>query len=382
MRPDRLTVGSIAVLTVCSLSAFRDNPRDAYTWVAKGLNAVGIRTYADLREVNVAERPAGWDSYENWSDGWDYEDWSRVKRIDLGGRNLAFADASGAFLANADLSHADLTGAEFGSAQLQGADLSFAQLQGADLSSAQLQGADLSVAQLQGANLSGAHLQGANLRGAQLQGSDLERVQLEGADLRDTNLWRAMAGHALWDLADLRSSSVQPMTDADINALVSEASKGIPDEGRRTATAETLSGALRTEKRSPGPDFPDEWRSEANVMFSPGDPKPEPLDWGRPKWATEQDYDANLGTFLADLACRGDVPEAQTRGLARRALIEATLDGKPERVWHALFANQITDGGCPPAEGLPGDIRRRLEELAAQGATTTASPASTAPPAE
>ena len=87
IRPDRLTVGLAAVVAVCSLSAFRDNPRDPYTWVAKGLNAlnVGIRTYADLREVNVAERP----------DGWDGKDWSKVTRVDLRGRNLAFADASG-----------------------------------------------------------------------------------------------------------------------------------------------------------------------------------------------------------------------------------------------------------------------------------------------
>ena len=36
-------------------------------------------------------------------DGWDGKDWSKVKRVDLRGRNLAFADATRAFLANADL---------------------------------------------------------------------------------------------------------------------------------------------------------------------------------------------------------------------------------------------------------------------------------------
>jgi hypothetical protein len=58
---------------VCSLSAFRDNPENPAAWLAKGINAVGIRTYADLREVSVAEPP----------DGWDGKDWSKVKRVDL-----------------------------------------------------------------------------------------------------------------------------------------------------------------------------------------------------------------------------------------------------------------------------------------------------------
>lgn len=61
IRPNRLTVGLMAALIVCSLSAFRDDPQAPYTWVAKALNAYGIRTYADLREANLAERPDGWD---------------------------------------------------------------------------------------------------------------------------------------------------------------------------------------------------------------------------------------------------------------------------------------------------------------------------------
>ena len=59
----------------------------------------------------MAERP----------DGWDGKDWSKVKRVDLRGRNLAFADATRAFLANADLRGANLTGAVLSEGQLQGA---------------------------------------------------------------------------------------------------------------------------------------------------------------------------------------------------------------------------------------------------------------------
>ena len=140
---------------------------------AKLLNFVGIRTYADLREVNVAERP----------DGWDGKDWSKVERVDLRGRNLAFADATGVFLANADLRGADLKGADLQFAEVQGADLSGAHLQGVDLNGAYLQGADLSGAHLQGANLVLTHLQGAELRGTELQGADLSGAELQAASV-------------------------------------------------------------------------------------------------------------------------------------------------------------------------------------------------------
>ncbi len=241
IRPDRLTVGLISVLIVGSLSAFHDNPQDPYTWGAKALNAIGIRTYADLREANVAEPPAGWDR----------KDWGEVKRVDLRDRNLAFADATRAFLANADLRGTDLTGAVLERAelqgtvfydeernrppQLQGADLSEAQLPGAHLGFAQFQGADLTQAQLQGADLGQAQLQGADLRMAQLQGADLRLAQLQGAelawhlpfsgaigpwvqgaDLRETLLWRADVGIVpmYWYLADLRGSTVVSMADS------------------------------------------------------------------------------------------------------------------------------------------------------------------------
>ena len=140
-------------LIVCSLGAFWVDPRNPDSWMGKGLNAlkfVGIRTYADLREVNVAEPP----------DAWDGKDWDKVKQVDLEGRNLSFADASGAFLANANLRGANLAGA----------DLSFAQLEGTDLRGAEIRGTKLWETQLQDASLRAAQLQGADLRSAQLQG--------------------------------------------------------------------------------------------------------------------------------------------------------------------------------------------------------------------
>ena len=359
----RAADGSVAVF---SLSAPAPALGEIDPTPAKLLNFVRIRTYANLREVEVAQMPQDWDG----------QDWGEIKRVDLRDRNLAFADATSAFLANADLRGATLTDAQLGfaqlqgadlraarlqgavlwqaqlqgallaeaqlqgarlqganlqganlgsaelwsatlsranlqganlkGAQLQGADLSHAQLQGADLNQAQLQGAQLGSANLQGASLQGALLQGADLRAAQLQGADLSQAQLQGADLRQARLqgadlrgariWRIRGNDALWDLADLRGSTASPMTDAEIDALISEATKGVADEEARKARTDTLSAMLQI-GNSPGPEFPAQWRSEPNVLFEAGDPQPEPFAWGAPRWATERAYDEDLASL-------------------------------------------------------------------------------------
>ena len=114
----RAADGSVAIF---SLSASEQAFREIDPTPAKLLNFVRIRTYADLREVEVAQMPQDWDG----------RDWGEIKRVELRDRNLAFADATSAFLANADLRGATLTGAQLGFAQLQGADLRAARLQGA-----------------------------------------------------------------------------------------------------------------------------------------------------------------------------------------------------------------------------------------------------------
>ena len=115
-------------------------------------------------------------------------------------------------------------------------------------------------------------------------------------------------------------------------------------------------------------------------MFEAGDPQPEPFEWGNRKWATERAYDEDLAKLLGELACGRDVAEAQTRGLAPRALEGARAQGsEADRLWPRLFAARVIGTDCPPAEGLPGDVRRRLEELAAQGDAAAASPQATPP---
>jgi uncharacterized protein YjbI with pentapeptide repeats len=414
------------IIVALSISASVQSPRDSQGSVvvfslnehvlrefdptpSKLLNFVRVRTYADLREAEVAQMPPDWAG----------KDWGEVKRVELRARNLAFADATSAFLANADLRGATMTGAQLGFAQLQGADLRAAQLQdavlwqaqlqsallaearlqgarlqganlqnvnlgsaelrSATLSRANLQGVDLRKAQLQGADLSHAQLQGADLSQAQLQGAQLGNANLQGADLRGTGIWRARGNDAIWDFADLRASSVQEMAASEIDALIGEATKGIADEDTRKARTDALTAMLRTDD-SPGSEFPEQWRSEPNVMFETGDPQPEPFAWGDRKWTTEQAYDEELAAFLGDLACGRDVAEAQIRGLARRALEPARPSERaPDRLWPRLFAARVSGADCPPAEGLPGDLRRRLEELAAQGDAAVAPPQA-APP--
>jgi uncharacterized protein YjbI with pentapeptide repeats len=330
-----------------------------------------------------------------------------VQGADLIGAQLQGANLSSAHLQGADLSSAQLQGADLSSARLQGALLADAQLQGANLIHAQLQGAMLSVvttaavdifehdppvtvltgrAQLQGADLIGAELQGADVRAGQFQGVDLRAARLQGA-LMTTELlrevepmsWSVQLNDVQWDLADLRGSSVQPMTASDVDALIIEATKGIPDEGRRSRIVELLTAALRIDKRPVKPDFPEEWRSAPNVMFEPSDPEPEPFSWGRPMWATEHAYDQDLAKFVGDPACGTEVPEPQTRGLARRAIATSS---EADRLWPRLFAARLIGPRCPPAKRLPDYMRRQLEELAAQGDAAVASPASPPDPAE
>ena len=102
-------------------------------------------------------------------------------------------------------------------------------------------------------------------------------------------------------------------------------------------------------------------------MFEAGDPKPEPFDWGPRKWATEEAYDEDLAAFLGDLACGRDVPEAQTRASPARSRTCAPRDGEgPIASGLSSSPRASSAADCPPAKGLPDDMRRKLEELAAR----------------
>jgi hypothetical protein len=158
-----------------------------------------------------------------------------------------------------------------------------------------------------------------------------------------------------WERADLRGSQLVPMADAEIDALIAEATSGIPDEVRRKAVTEQLTAALRTDDRPAVPRFL------------------ESIRWG--EWATNEAYAVGLAEFLAQLACGRDVVEAQTRGLARRAL------GDSGRLYAQRLAERLTGPDCPPAKELPEDMRRRLEQLAARDEAPAAAPEASPPDA-
>jgi hypothetical protein len=160
------------------------------------------------------------------------------------------------------------------------------------------------------------------------------------------------------------------MTDSEIDGLVAEAAKGIPDEESRKRIAERLNAVLRTTESPGRPNFPEEWRSEPNVMFDRDDPKPEPFDWGPSRWITERAYDEQLAQFLGFLACDPNITEGHTLGLARRARaasgILGSLAEERRRLWPSLFAARLIGRDCPPAKGLLEDMRHDLEQLAAK----------------
>lgn len=165
----------------------------------------------------------------------------------------------------------------------------------------------------------------------------------------------------------------------DVEALISEATKGMPDENKRKVVGQRLTGALQSERDRPSrPKFPEIWQSEPNVMFDPEDPNPEPFNWGQRKWSDEA-YQTRLADLMTELACSPKVPVAQIRGIARRALDTAYPSGatgglesipllfRRDRWWTVLLAERVTTG-CPPARGLTEEMLRELEVLAANAA--------------
>jgi uncharacterized protein YjbI with pentapeptide repeats len=156
-----------------------------------------------------------------------------LRKINLSGADLSFADLRGAKLSDVNLSGANLSGAKLRGAELWGVNLSSADLSSADLSravlwsavlnnadlmgaklsSALLTNAKLSSAKLIGAHLSSAVLRVANLRGADLRGADLSSTDLSFADLRGANLSEASLFDA--NLGDANLSNAN-LSDADL----------------------------------------------------------------------------------------------------------------------------------------------------------------------
>ena len=104
-------------------------------------------------------------------------------------------------------------------------------------------------------------------------------------------------------------------------------------------------------------------------MFDAHDVVPQQLGWGARVWATVEDYDEDLASFLGELACGDNATVDMAHGLARRVLQEQEaswwLDAA-ERVYARRLAARLSGDDCAPAEGLPEEVQKRLQELAAR----------------
>jgi hypothetical protein len=214
--------------------------------------------------------------------------------------------------------------------------------------------------------------------------------------LRAAALWRAELGsdaylkYAYWDLVDLRRMQVVPMENIeaqigravaaipDIEAQIGEAVAGIPIERRRKEAFERLTLGLKAADRPSRPDLSEKWRSTPNVLFEPGDPAPEPFDWGPPKWTsvrgyavedfTEEwpfleDYEEDLAAYLGTLACSGRhddlMSQARVQWVARRV-----INGLMSRSSDGRLAARLIAHDCTPAKALPEATRRSLAVIA------------------
>jgi uncharacterized protein YjbI with pentapeptide repeats len=182
------------------------------------LSRVDVVDDEKLEKIEKATSKSGEEPYQgertrllrdrNFNCG-DFSQYVDLRRVDLSGSHLQFADLVNAKLGGANLTDARLRGASLIGAQLQGASLDRAQLRGALLIRAQLPGASLIDAQLQDTSLVDAQLQGASLSGAQLQGASLVNTQLQGALLDRAQMQGANIIGARLQAASLRGAQLQ-----------------------------------------------------------------------------------------------------------------------------------------------------------------------------
>jgi uncharacterized protein YjbI with pentapeptide repeats len=163
-----------------------------------------------------------------------------LRRINLAGRNLRYAEFTGSSMQRANLRGADLRGARLQLANLTRANLARAKAAGArmtaaGLTSANLAGADLTGARMNGAmfltnaNLTGATLVRANLTNAFLRGATVTGADFSGARIRGlggVNVtgqpsalprgWRVVQGTFAGPTANMWGAS---FTDADLSGI-------------------------------------------------------------------------------------------------------------------------------------------------------------------
>jgi hypothetical protein len=109
---------------------------------------------------------------------------------------------------------------------------------GLNLGGRDLRFADFFYANLTKIDLREAKLQGADLRGAKLQGADLRKSKIGGTDFNEASL----------DLSDLREVNCTPLTPDDWQKLTEELKKTIPEGNRRSFALQRLEKAEKRKK--------------------------------------------------------------------------------------------------------------------------------------
>ena len=148
------------------------------------------------------------EKHKKWLNDEEGGERANLRRADLGGADLSYADLRRANLSDADLSDADL----------RSANLSYANLSDANLRRADLSYANLSDANLSDADLSGAYLSGANI--------DFSSLPLWCGSLRahfDDRQLAQIAYHLV--KAGLNSQNASDKTKSELSKIIDFANK-------------------------------------------------------------------------------------------------------------------------------------------------------------
>jgi uncharacterized protein YjbI with pentapeptide repeats len=198
-------------LALLSFGAIRGVPHNArrapdsaggpQTWASDLLWWAGYTPTAQLAELDVSVKPAGWTGRD--------QDLAGVEGARLNGLRLRYIQAYGAYFAKARLWQSDLSHANLSETDLREANLRQASLQGATVDKARLARAVLQEADLRGANLTQSDLQDSNLSRALMSGALLPDAKLDGANLYASDLHDGILQRASLQHADLRDANLE-----------------------------------------------------------------------------------------------------------------------------------------------------------------------------
>ena len=248
-------------------------------------------------------------------------------------RSASFANArieSTQFQA-ADLRYSNLQRVKLFRADLRGANLSDSNLQLALFKESQLQGAVLANAGLQGADFVSSDARAASFKGSRLQGSTFSRdTQVALTNFAESYLWRATADCAAARVINPRLEPVvgynhlrelMPANREGIEAWIQGATSDSPEEDKNSIAAELREKLDPTQANS---EAMAAWQKCAEHA------------------AQEAKYDAEVGAYLAELACA----TGSYAGLMVENLIVGIERGQNSAILKVFASNVLTQDGA------------------------------------